>query len=187
MKRLKRTWDWVQRSILGRSDIYFGALLYMRRWRIGPKWGPGIRLHQIVRGDGDREMHDHPFAFLSLILWGGYFEHRPNPRYCGPVPGSDLSRGAFDATQQSVRRWHGPLSFVFRRAGDLHRLTLDRPAWTLVFRGPIRREWGFLTPRGWVSCRDFTAQREASFGALGEPGEFAAASSLGMARAKESR
>lgn len=159
----KRIWTWVQTTILGRSDIYFGGALYMKRWRLGPRWGLGLRLHHIVRGDGDREFHDHPFWFLSFILSGGYVEHRPG----------------------GASRRFGPGSIVVRRATGLHRLELDRPAWTVVLRGPICRTWGFSTDRGWVPWHDFTAQREAEFTTTGEPGAYAAPSSLGMQRAKE--
>lgn len=158
---LERLWLWLQR-VLGRSDIYAGSSLYMRRWLVGPKWGPGLRLHHIARGDATPEMHDHPFSFLSFVLWGGYVEHRP------------------DRQPRTVRPW----SFVFHRAEDLHRLELDRTAWTFVIRGPIRRTWGFMTAEGWVPWREFVQARDAELGA-GEPGAFAAVSSLGLRRGGE--
>lgn len=125
--------------LFGRSDIYFGGDLYMRRWRIGPRWAPGLRLHHIVRGDADRELHDHPFTFLTIILRGGYWEH--------------LLDGS--------RRWHGPGSVLLRPAEVLHRLELDRPAWTFVIRGPIRRPWGFLVGESWITWQQHAAARGA--------------------------
>lgn len=149
--------DWFQMKVLGRSDIYFGGSLYMRRWRIGPRWAPGIRLHHILRSDLDRELHDHPFSYVSFILSGGYWEMRKG----------------------HGRKWFGPGSIVVRKTSDAHRLELPRPAWTLVLRGPINNEWGFYTPDGWVPWRQFTKQREQQ-AANGTPGAFAAKSSLGM-------
>lgn len=147
---MRRFAEWLQRA-LGRSDIYSGGILYMRRWRlIHRKWF-GVRLHHIVRSDADRELHDHPFTFVSIILWGGYYEHTVDGRCT----------------------WYGPGSIVVRSADVLHRLKLERetvqvwpaydrdiPAWTLVFRGPLRREWGFLTGKGWVHWLTFVKQRE---------------------------
>src|SRR6266478_4256458 len=34
-----------------------------------------IYLHHIMRSDYDRAMHDHPWSFKSILLWGGYREH----------------------------------------------------------------------------------------------------------------
>jgi hypothetical protein len=126
--------------LLGRSDIHIGPTIYMRRWRfLSFRRLPGVRLHNIMRSDADRELHDHPFTFLSIILAGGYFEHRAD----------------------GTRTWYGPGSFVYRTAETLHRLELrdERAAWTLVLRGPIRRQWGFMCPTGWVHWKDFVAER----------------------------
>lgn len=142
----------VRKYIGGRSDISLAGSLYMRRWRLGPDWLPGLRVHQIVRSDDDRALHDHPFDFITFILKGGYWEH--------------LADGS--------RTFHGPGTVLFRRAEMLHRLELNRtwrviglcesddevPAWTFVIRGPHRREWGFDTLKGWVHNRLFITKRE---------------------------
>lgn len=140
------------------SEIWIAGVLYMRRWRLMPAWLPGVRLHNILVGDDDRALHDHPFSFVTIILRGGYWEHL--------VDGS--------------RTWHGPGSILFRQAEVFHRIELgrdyiasvdfafddiafiegDRPAWTLVFRGPYRRQWGFLTKDGWVHNNKFVSKRE---------------------------
>ena len=148
---------WLHR-LLGRSDIYLGASLYMRRWRLGFQRWPGFRLHHIVRSDADRELHDHPFSFVSIILRGGYWEH--------------LADG--------TRTWHGPGSILFRSAEVLHRLELPRPAWTFVFRGPIRRPWGFMTAFGWVPWQRFTAGRSSEVVGSPPSSPFVAPSSAGL-------
>lgn len=131
-------YELVQR-LLGRSDIYIAGSLFMRRWRLLHIRGFGIRIHCIERSDADRECHDHPFTFLSVILWGGYWECR----------------------QDGSRRWCGPGSIVFRKAETLHRLELPdgKRAWTFVVRGPLRREWGFMTDAGWQHWSDFVRER----------------------------
>lgn len=135
-------------KLLGRYDIYFNGSLYMRRWRLLHNRFFGLRVHNIVRSDADRELHDHPFSFVSIILAGGYWEHTVDGR----------------------KTWYGPGSVIFRSADVLHRLELDKsypnepmsvecPAWTIVLRGPETRVWGFLTDKGWVEADAFINER----------------------------
>lgn len=139
------SWGWLH------SRIHIAGDPYMDRWEIRTPWF-AIRLHHILRSDHDRALHDHPWSFVSLILWGGYRE----VRYSETKP-----RGADDATRFPVAKiWRRPLSIAFRRAEDAHRLELDRPAWTLVLMGPKRRPWGFYTNAGWVHWRTWTAALE---------------------------
>lgn len=123
---------------------------YMRRWILVHPWGT-VRLHHILRSDADREPHDHPFSFVSIILWG--------PAYMEEVylaAKSGVMRGAPILVR--VRR---PLRWLprFVRASTLHRLVLLQPCWTLVFTGRRVREWGFQTKRGWVAWREFTTAK----------------------------
>lgn len=119
---------------------------YLIRWAFTtPLFG--IKLHHILRSDEDRDLHDHPWSFLSLILWGGYWEHRAfieshNCKYDIRLAGKPVT----------IRRWHGPGSVLWRPAPSPHRLELllGRSAWTLVFTGPKKREWGFRTVCGWI-------------------------------------
>ncbi len=123
------------------------TVVYLRRWYLirVPKLGYSIRLHHIQYPDTDRWPHDHPWPFLSLILWGGYQERwdkagHPHPRF-----------------KKRVRR------FNFHTRTDLHLIdTFDRGpgpkggAWTLMFTGREKKKpgfdkgWGFCTPDGWV-------------------------------------
>ncbi|MBE7465440.1 MAG: hypothetical protein HS116_18335 [Planctomycetes bacterium] len=105
-------------------------------------WCPWARvyLHEIRRSDADRHLHDHPWNFASLMLAGGYFEHTP-------------------AGMRMVK----PGQLVRHRAEDMHRIELFYdgwhpegagpviPAWTLVFCGRKRREWGFDVDGAWIS------------------------------------
>lgn len=91
-----------------------------------------VFLHHILRSDDDLELHDHPWNFVSIILWRGYLEF--------------LSLGPRRVRAGRVVR---------HRASDAHRLELDRPAWTLVFVTGKKRHWGFWTRRGWESYETF--------------------------------
>lgn len=151
----ERTKVLIQR-VLGRSDVEVNGELYMRRWRFRKDNTWGFRLHNILKSDEDRELHDHPFTFITFILWGGYWEH--------------LADGS--------RTWHGMFSCLKRPATTLHRLELapewrketdergititvkrERPAWTFVLRSRYFREWGFQTPTGWIHWRDFVEKK----------------------------
>jgi hypothetical protein len=124
---------------------------YMRRWIARCPWGT-LRLHNIRESDAGRDFHDHPFSFSSLILSGGYVEHRPGCRGCGH--GGCLEAPCCSADGSC--RFYGPGSIVRRQATDLHRLELvNGPAWTLVVSGPYFRVWGFQTPSGWVDFREY--------------------------------
>lgn len=108
---------------------------YMHRWIFRTPWGT-LRLHHILRSDGDRHLHDHPFDFTSLLLTGGYTEFWQD---------WDMGGG------MTVRERYFPrFSIVRKQAEDAHRLVLDRPLWTFVISGPKRRSWGFHTEKGWV-------------------------------------
>jgi hypothetical protein len=124
--------------------------LLIRYRLLETRWG-SCYLHHLLRSDGDRDLHDHPWAFASWLLWGSYVEHRRRPtmteraigRLLGPV-----------VVQR--RRWG---SLAWRRATDAHRLELRRPAWSLLWVTPRVRTWGFYTPGGWVAHSYYRGER----------------------------
>jgi hypothetical protein len=130
---------------------------YMERWILQTPWGT-LRVHHILRSDDDRALHDHPWAFWSLLLTGGYKEivgislkdwQRMNPDAPTPIDGGDIERHTY---------WPR-FSLVRRKAEDAHRLELTSgPVWTLVWTGPFKRQWGFHTDDGWVSYETWRAQ-----------------------------
>lgn len=90
------------------------------------KWF-SIKLHRILLSDYSCH-HDHPWAFLTLILKGGYVEHTPK--------GSKL---------------YGAGSILYRPATYVHSLEIFQPATTLVVTFKKVRLWGFITKNGWVA------------------------------------
>ena len=102
---------------------------YLTRYLLSKtRWGR-IFIHAIHRSDQDRELHDHPWKFVSLLLWGpGYREFQ---------------------SDGSIKRF-GPFSINWRLdAASPHRLELDEtrgPQWTLVVCGRHLRTWGFHVP-----------------------------------------
>lgn len=96
--------------------------------RLVQSLGIAARVHHILRSDSGRDPHDHPWWFVTIVLRGGYYEHR------------------YDAFGSWVsRRWHGPGSVLIRAPEDLHMLELPKgkTAWTLFITGPKKQTWGF--------------------------------------------
>jgi hypothetical protein len=135
---------------------------YINRWFVIPhnRWF-NIYLHQTLRDDWSRDLHDHPWDNMSFILKGGYFEEVPLVEVQDDV---DLSH--VHGNTYLLRRRPGDL--VFRFAERRHRLTLPpamepdgsytgelQPAWSLFITGPKRREWGFHAPDGWIHWKDY--------------------------------
>lgn len=48
--------------------------VYLRRWYVVATPWFSVLLHKICTPDKDRDLHDHPWSFWSLVLWGGYEE-----------------------------------------------------------------------------------------------------------------
>jgi hypothetical protein len=101
---------------------------YLDRLRIIQTPWLGIYLHHIHRPDAEDCGHDHPWAFLSVILDGGYYE---------------LLNPDKHATVCKVRyRRRGSIHFMPLRSA--HRITdIDGTLWSLVITGPRRAHWGF--------------------------------------------
>lgn len=122
---------------------------YLRRWWLIPRNRLfNIYLHQILRDDDDRALHDHPWWNVSLVLAGGYYE-------VVPVAGPEI-------TGWNNVFWRRPGRVVIRRATAAHRLLLDngRPCWSLFITGPNVRSWGFWCDHGWRHWRDFVATHD---------------------------
>jgi hypothetical protein len=124
---------------------------YMRRWYLIPRNRVFcIYLHNMLRDDDDRALHDHPGANISIILRGGYTEVRfvRRPVASAPLP----------ALFSTPRRAG---AIVFRWAKTPHRLELARPegSWSLFIVFPKLRNWGFWCGPSarWVPWETFTA------------------------------
>lgn len=150
---------WAERQMARRApDFVIGGAdnAYLRRWWVIPRnrWF-NVYLHEILRSDDDRALHDHPWINLSILIDGGYFEHT--------IAAGGIHR----------RVWRGAGAWKFRWPSAAHRLELagdDDRAWvpdhdepekravSLFITGPNVRSWGFHCPEaGWVHWRDFTA------------------------------
>jgi hypothetical protein len=123
---------------------------YLRRWHVLPRNRIfNLYLHHFLRDDDDRALHDHPWAWCSLVLAGGYYEHT--------IAAGGIHR----------RRWRPAGSLRLSGPRRAHRIELHKhPAehaplpvtcFTLFATGPVVRAWGFhCAERGWVPWQQFT-------------------------------
>jgi hypothetical protein len=107
------------------------------RWRLFTPAG-SLRVHRWLAPDDDRAFHDHPWAFLTVVVRGGYTDRSP--------------AGADHLQAGSVR---------YRPALHRHTVVPDPGgAWTVMLTGPVRRQWGFwaggakfIKPNKWFASR----------------------------------
>jgi len=127
-----------------REDIDGGGRcpVYLYRWTVfqprRPRFlwrGFGIYLHKFVGDDWSRDLHDHPKRFISIGLWGGYWEQTPG----------------------GYQRFDAPWVRTFP-ANHIHRISLSmlgNPCWTLVVVLRHVREWGFWHDGEFIPWRDY--------------------------------
>ncbi len=116
---------WFESIIGDFMKIVFGQKLgvpdciYMVRWIIDFKWF-SIRLHHWLKSDDLRHMHDHPWDFYSLVLWGSIIDRTESG--------------------DEQRNW---LSLRKFKAEHRHAAVINKPCWTLLFCGREKRVWGY--------------------------------------------
>lgn len=114
--------------------------VYMRRTTLFECFWFSIKFHTIIKGDWARDLHDHPWSFVTFIIWPGY--------------GEETLLG---------HHWRKPLRFYYRPSTWRHRVTTNRPVYTIVFTGPKHREWGFWTNDGFVHWESYCASGEFDY------------------------
>lgn len=155
--------DWIIARVTRRPpDFIVGGEKnpYLLRWWVIPR-NPvlNIYLHEFLRDDDDRALHDHPWASVSILLRGSYIEHTI-------AQGGVHSRTRLKAPAIRVR-WSGKLAHRIELTRSAlvmgrHARVLGRkqPCWTLFITGPRYRQWGFHCPHGWVHWKKFTAPND---------------------------
>tara|TARA_B110000977_G_scaffold92693_1_gene122768 strand:- start:46 stop:573 length:528 start_codon:yes stop_codon:yes gene_type:complete len=94
-----------------------------------------IFVHKFLKSDPD-DLHDHPWSYFTCILRGGYMEHTPSGKF-----------------------WRKPFTCRCGKPEDLHRIELDPSVgdcWTLFIPGQKKKDWGFMTDKGWIPNKEYT-------------------------------
>lgn len=132
---MRDEWALFRRHKIGPQDN-----IYLDRYTLLGTPYFSIKFHRIFRPDRQRDLHDHPWNFLSLIIKGCYTEITEDKR--------KSPDGCYD------RVW-----FSFHKAEEFHRIDYvsKSPIWTLVFCGSKKRDWGFkITETGeWVQWEKY--------------------------------
>lgn len=155
---------------------------YLRRhWLLPRNRFFNVYVHEFLRSDDDRALHDHPWLFnASWIIEGGYTEWTPAPEEW-------LMPDVTERCQYPERETLKAGDWKFRWGPAPHRVELalewtivlargcpfpfpcpvPKKCWTVFVTGPIVREWGFhCIGRGWVHWKLFTARDDP--GAVGK-------------------
>lgn len=107
-----------------------------------------VCLHWLNKPDEEPYLHDHPVSFLSIILRGGYTEHRAKN---------------YKSLVRSIRhRW---FNFIRASDWDRHRIVRVEPGTlTLCLMGPKVREWGFhgVGGRSWLWWKQYYKEKRAN-------------------------
>lgn len=128
---------------------------------IGTPWFK-VCLHIFHRSDND-ELHDHPWPFISFILWRGYVEEIASR--LALLRDTDWNHPGFVAWEKTqglcLRKRAYPGMILFRRSRHAHRVELinGKSAVTLVLMGKRERDWGFFTREGWEHFESYFKER----------------------------
>jgi hypothetical protein len=129
--------------------------LHFQRYRLLETPWFNIYIHYIAKSDQDKDPHNHPWNFWSIILFGAYSERR---------------YASFDNTREYINpnltSWYKSrrtiLSYSNCSISQFHKIKLAKPTWTLVFTGKrISNNWGYLTKEGFVNHEEYRKLRHS--------------------------
>ena len=103
------------------EKLYYEDDPYLRRWTF-TFFGYSLRIHRWYRSDDKRYFHDHPWDFLTVMLWGTY-----------------------DNVTAEGRKTYRPGHFSFVKAEAQHYVEVPKGwgALTLLLAAPPRKKWGY--------------------------------------------
>lgn len=110
-----------------------------------------VKIHKALMSD-PATPHDHPWNYLSIILWGGYYEETIENKSVISTASGKIYEGPF-----TKQKWYGPGSFLYRKGDSLHRLIVPEGKYSisLIFVGKKWRDWGFWDfYKGWISNKE---------------------------------
>lgn len=128
---------WIFKKTILRIKDDQGPIYLIRYSLFTTPWF-AVKIHKILMSD-DACFHDHPWSFISIILWGGYTECQPFRAFSNGMPDDSLVH----------RQYYSAGSILWRKAPSPHRLEISNPATTLVITFKKIRLWGFYTLSGW--------------------------------------
>ena len=146
-------WKWKTRFVTFHPISYgVGSLA---RLSIGLRSeGRRLMIHYFPRNeDPGPELHDHPWSFWTVMLWGCYTDES--------VTIGELPTGGPSPVWERDTLSLG--SVRHRPATHRHRTIVHRPTVTVVFRGATAREWCEGTTEDW-KCEGRPASFDETLG-----------------------
>jgi hypothetical protein len=127
----------MKREVIGQAECPL-----MHRWTLLSCRFGKLLVHHFLPTQRDRDAHDHPRSFVTIVVRGGYDDVQPD--------------GTLDRVYAPAIR--------YRPAEHAH-VTMAGPkgAWTIVLMGPQRREWGFWRDAKWWPWRAYESVHGSSF------------------------
>lgn len=135
---MRRLLEWVRKpEVIGHEECPI-----FLRWTLVKIGKRKLLLHYFLPNSIERDFHDHPWPFTTLVLRGWYDDIHMTPS--GP----------------ERERLHAP-TYASRPALHTHRtMTGHRGCWTIVLTGGWERKWGFWRDGQWWQWRVY----EQTFG-----------------------
>lgn len=132
--------------------------VYLERWTIKEAFGCGLYLHHFIGDDWAEDPHDHPRRFISIGLWGWYWEDVFRQ---SAVQTPDL-QASNQTVMVSQKRYSAPWFRSFP-AEHLHRVRASEcgNCWTLVIVLRKSRPWGFVRDGLWVPFKRYVFEGQA--------------------------
>jgi hypothetical protein len=118
------------------------GIQYLARLRIIQTPWFGVYLHDIYEPDGDRDPHNHPWKFISIVL-RGYYVERVYPDPAGHP-------------HYFLAHMHKRFSAHRMDTTSAHRIVTAAPGLkTLILTGKRQSGWGFYRDGEYISWQDY--------------------------------
>ena len=147
---LKKLFQWLgrYRIIMDRENGEAYQERYYLFLRDRKNFPFNIFLHKFLKGD-PADVHNHPWSYRTVILWGGYYE-------CIPI---------FDKEGRIIGdypEWRGPGYTCRYSADSYHRIELKPgvTCWTLFMPGRQEQEWGFMVDNNWIQHEQYFLSKQ---------------------------
>jgi hypothetical protein len=117
---------------------------YLHRWFVVRRDVFALFVHKFIRSDEDRALHDHPWDFIVIPIWRGYYEQSESgKRRVLPLLGTRFRRGTYRHRVELLRKPYKDVP-VYVHVGR------EMPSWSLFIRFRKWRDWGFWEKTGFI-------------------------------------
>lgn len=105
------------------------GVVHFRRWQVFTTPWFDVFIHGIYKSDEDEHMHDHPWDYFSIVIWGKFIE--------------------------KVKQGRNAQTFLttsHRKAEHTHKIEelKSKKVYTLFFASKRKREWGYWVRGAWI-------------------------------------